>query len=970
MRFGVLGPLAGWTASGEPVTVPGLKVRALLADLLVHHGQPVSADRLIEDLWGDTPPGNPLGTLQAKVSQLRRALDSAEPGARDLVISRSPGYLLQAAPDAVDAEEFAALTARARATDDLRTRAARLSDALTLWRGAPFADFGDVTFTQPAITRLTEDRLVAQEDLAEARLALGEHRQLTGLLADLVAQHPLRERLRAAHLLALYRAGRQTEALASYTELRDHLAEELGLDPDPGLADLHAAILRQDPSLDAPSVPPPTPRSTPARTPGRAPDRTPAPPRTNLPAAVSELIGRDGAVAEVLSLLEHGRLVTLTGSGGVGKTRLGIEAATRLVDSYRDGAWLIELAAYDRPDAQELADAIMPVLGLRQAGSLSDALRTKQLLLVLDGCEHIVEPVAELAGSLLRAAPGLTILATSQEPIGLAGEAVWVVPPLAADDAQRLFRARAMLSEQTDALEVEQVCRKLDGIPLALELAATRVRALGVPGLLSRLDDRFQLLTRGHRDAPTRQRTLRATIDWSWQLLSEPERAVLRRLAVHLDGCTLAAAEAVCGGDDVLDLLSRLVDRSLVALTAGQRYRLLESVTGYCLERLAEAGELDEIRRRHNRYYADLAEQAEARLRDHDQRQWLERLDADGANLRAALDGAVERGAADDALRLVNSLTWYWFLRGRFGEARRWITAALALDGGEPTARATAATWLDGVELLAGDTGRTVAPPDPGVPARAVWFLGFALSDLGDVAVSEQLVGRALAAFETTGDRWGQAAALAIRAKLAMIRYNLAESRRAGERSLALFHELGDCWGQLQATEWLGALAEATGDYENGLALHRDGLSMAEELGLWPQVADRLSWLGRISSALGDDAAARDLLERGRQLAAERSYKPGEIFAELGLGIAARREGKLDLAETYLRTVLDWFHQTGGNPDQALIELGLIAEQRGDAAAAMDFHREALEVARAVGDERLVSLAREGLDRVTQEGTR
>ncbi|HEX2316934.1 MAG TPA: BTAD domain-containing putative transcriptional regulator, partial [Thermomonospora sp.] len=424
MRFGVLGPLAVWTDDGEPVAVPGLKVRALLADLLVHEGRPVPADRLIDDLWGEDLPGNPAGSLSAKVSQLRRILEDAEPGARSLVPFRPAGYVLQVADDRVDAHRFRALTARARETADPAERAALLADALALWRGPALADFADEPFAGPAVTRLEELRLAALEEHAEIRLALGEHGVLAGELGDLVAAHPLRERLRAAHLKALYRAGRQTEALESYERLRTELADQLGLDPSPELAALHQAILTQDPSLDAPA--------------GSAPVATSARPRSNLPVPPTGLVGRDGAVAEVVAALGEERLVTLTGPGGVGKTRLAIEAAGRLAAAHPDGVWMAELAAVDPAGGPEVADVVTRILDVRDApgeavspaGRLAEALRDRRLLLVLDNCEHVVAQAAELAEALLRAVPGLQLLATSREPLGVAGEVVWNVPPL------------------------------------------------------------------------------------------------------------------------------------------------------------------------------------------------------------------------------------------------------------------------------------------------------------------------------------------------------------------------------------------------------------------------------------------------------------------------------------------------------------------------------------------------------------
>ncbi|MET7338376.1 BTAD domain-containing putative transcriptional regulator [Nonomuraea sp. NPDC005650] len=961
MRFGVLGPLAVWTADGEPIKVPEVKVRALLADLLIHAGRPVSADRLIEDLWGDRPPANAPGALRVKVSQLRRAVGG-------LVAYRAPGYVLQVEPASVDAGLFETLIGRAQRASGPQERAALLREALGLWRGDAYAEFADEPFALAAVARLGEQRLVALEELAEARLGLGEHVLLAAELASLVAEHPLRERLRAAHVRALYLAGRQGEALAGYGELRRRLSEELGLDPGPELAALHQAILRQDPSLG------------PA---GR--------PRTNLPTPLTSLVGRDGAVAEIRSLLRNGRLVTLTGPGGVGKTRLALAAAS---DTGGGHVWLVELAAL-RPGAAavEVAEAIAAVLGLRddtaarrrpgvQGGvgesigesaveRIAGALAGKETLLVLDNCEHVVEEVAALAGRLLQAAPGLRILATGQEPLRIQGEALWSVPPLAREAAVELFTARAGVEPDAD---VEEICTRLDGLPLALELAASRMRALTPRQLAERLDDRFRLLASGLRGVPARQRTLRAMIDWSWELLTGPERVVLRRLAAHADGSTLEAAEEVSAdpGVDVLDVLARLVDRSLVVRVRGHgdepRYRLLESVSAYCLERLDEAGELDEVRLRHAAYYTALAERAEPYLRGHGQRDALALLDAESANLRAALETAARLGRPGEALRLVNAMAWYWVLRGRLGEGRRALEAALSVPGAGGSGAAQATAWLAGLRMLSGwpqapDDEVFEAIEERSARARARWFVGYAMFGYDDLSASRTLIEQALETFQELGDTWGTGAALNVLARYAAMRGDLAALRRDGEQGLALFRELGDRWGELRAAENLGTLAEITGDYEGAAALRAEGLRMAEQLGLWSSVSDALSRLGRIALLTGDHERADDYHERARRLAVEQSNRPAEEFAELGLALAARRQGRLDDAERRLRAWLEWVRDVAGEPGAALIlaELGFAAEQRGDAAAALELQLEGLRAARKVGDPRATALALEGL---------
>ncbi|MBB5080801.1 BTAD domain-containing putative transcriptional regulator [Nonomuraea endophytica] len=918
VRFGVLGPLAVWGDDGEPLHVAEPKVRALLADLLVHGGRPVSADRLIDDLWRERPSRNPTGTLQARVSQLRRAL--GDPG---LVVRGPAGYRIVA--DRVDAAVFEELLARRAAPP--HERAAELGEALALWRGPAYADVADLDFARPAIARLEELRLAAVEELSEVRLALGEPVEV----ADLVAEHPLRERLRAVHMRALYRQGRQSEALATYADLRERLAGELGLDPSPELADLHTKILRQDPALH--TTPEPHPRHG---------DAT-----SGLPAALTPLVGRDDQLAEVADRLGRDRLVTLTGPGGVGKTSLALEVARRRTEQ----VYLAELTGATHP-----ADVLAAVVGVRDDSSqpleprIARALSGRRALLVLDNCEHLIEPVAHLAATLLKAAPELRVLATSQEPLGVTGERVHVVPPLAEDDAVTLFAARAGIEPGPAA---RTICRRLDGIPLALELAATRVRALGADELARRLDDRFRLLNTGMRDAPARQRTLRAMIDWSWDLLSEPERLVLRRLAVHADGCTLEAAEQVCAedGHDVLDLLGRLVDRSLVM--PGPRFRLLESVAAYGVERLREAGEYELVRERHARYYTALAERAD--LRGHGQRDCLERLDQESGNLRLALEGS-------EPLRLVNAMAWYWFLRGRLGEARR--SLAYALTRGGPAGRsAMAAMWLAGFTKVIGEPAEAVPYDDLDPLGRAVhdWFLSQVAWAYGGFSVHDDQVEKALTAFGAMGERWGVAASLALRARLAVGRGDLAAMERDGARSLEIFGELGDRWGQAEAMDALDLVAEIRGDYARAAELREEQLRLMGELGIASPF--KLSGLGRLALLEGDYARADDYHERARALAVEQSVKSAEEHAVLGLAISARRQGRYADAEDYLLPWFAWLRQVGGTPGIAfaLAELGFAAEQRGDAETALDRQKEGYAAAASTGDPRAVALALEGL---------
>ncbi|GHJ99901.1 SARP family transcriptional regulator [Streptomyces sp. Y2F8-2] len=1012
MRFGVLGPLAVWDDEGVAVRVPEAKVRALLADLLVHDGGPVSADRLIHDLWGDRPPGRAAGALQAKVSQLRRALG------RDRVLHQPSGYRLRLDGDEVDAARFRALVERARGAAAPGDRAALLTEALELWRGPAYADFADREFVRGAAQRLAEQRLSVLEEQAEARLAAGDHVLLAGELADLVNRHPLRERLRALQMRALYATGRQSEALEAYEDLRARLLADLGVDPSPELAALHQAVLRQDPELKP--APHNATRSRPRTEPDAGSPRpateadartTPAP--ANLPTSLTPLIGRDKALARLSELLHAARLVTLTGPGGVGKTRLAVAAADAVhggsVVNLADGTWFVEFSGIRDGTAADLAQIVATTLGISDhtpsavpvhgtgtpspAHHLATVLRDRRTLLVLDNCEHVVDAAADLAGLLLRTAPGLRILATSQEPLGLPGEEVFPVEPLPTTDAVRLFTQRVAAAapgcplasgacDASDRAAVTEICRRLDGIPLALELAATRVRALGVRELAARLGDRFQLLTSGRRGAPARQQTLRAMIDWSWELLSAPERIVLRRLAAFSDGCDLQAAEAVCAGDGVAGaevpaLVSRLVDRSLVVVVAGPtgpRYRLLESVAAYATGRLHEMEDFAGVRDRHLRHYLALAERAEGELRGAEQRSWLARLDAESGNLRAALDEAVRRAAAGapaEAARLATALAWWWLLRGRLVQARRSLRAVLdATTAAEAESDHAELTLLHAAfALLTGDhNAATGAPngdavPDPERRARALWLCAYGLFSAGAAADSGELNDRALKLFTAAGDQWGTAAALGLRAALALIRGDLDRVGRDGRRSAGLFRTVGDRWGELQTVSPLAALAEIKGEYEEATRRQYEGLRIARELGLAAEESARLSGLGRLALLARDFDRARDLHEQARRSAAEQGYKYGEIHAEMGLALGARRSGDLDAAEVHLRHLRDGYADVSSQAGDHLLlaEFGFVAELRGDAESAAAHHLRGLDVARALGEPRALALSLEGL---------
>uniref|UniRef100_UPI00278C3680 AfsR/SARP family transcriptional regulator n=1 Tax=Nocardiopsis sp. CC223A TaxID=3044051 RepID=UPI00278C3680 len=1015
MRFGVLGPLAVWTDGGSPVRVPGAKVRALLTLLLVHRGEAVSVDRLVHELW-DVPPPDPAGAVQTAVSRLRGALERGEAGFRSRVESGPSGYRLRVDPDAVDAGRFEALVARSR-TEAPRERVRSLDEALEQWRGPALADHADAAFAAAPLARWEEMRLAALEDRARARLDLGEGPELVAELGDLVRVHPARERLRAAHMLALYRAGRQGEALESHRELRELLAEELGVDPGPEITRLHADILAQVPDLDpVPALPVAPAQAAPAHhphitAPPAAPVPPAAPPRSSAPAPLTDLVGRDDCVAEVRRDLARSRLTTLLGPGGVGKTSMAL-AAVAVGDDRFGPVWFVELSG--REDGEGAAEEVATVLGLQDEVSrttrarpvtarIAESLGSGPVLLVLDNCEHLIRPVADLVARLLGAVPGLRVLATSREPLGIPGERQHQVKPLglpdgtspsevAASDAVTLFVRRAAASvpgftvDAANAEAVAGICRHLDGLPLALELAAARVRSLGVHRLADRLGDRFRVLGSGGHD---RRRTLWETVDWSWRLLTGPEQAVLRRLSVPTCVFTLETAEAIAADPadgpgvepaDVAGILAGLVDRSLVAVgQEGTRYRLLETIRAYAAEQLAAAGEEDGVRHRYARHIADGSGRGEAADFTLDPHQ----ADADRqeADVRAAIEWAADHGHADIALRIAAYHGWFWYLRGRYREGYRLLSRALAAEGaGAPADRAEALLWHAalGVTECAERPGDAPADEavriteglsDPRTRARAQALMVFmtAFSDaVGAYQVTDarpdERLSAALEVFEADGDPWWTAFALHLRGWRALRRSELGPARRDADRSLALFSRTGEPWGEARAHSLLGVVAGIEGAYAEAAYRHHRALELAESMGLWPTVVDELGRLARVHLLNGDLESADAHNLRALRIAGEQAFRAGRRFTVAGLGMTARRRGDLDTAQEYLNEVLAVHRQDGYRPGLAfaLAELGFTAEQRGDAGAARDLHRQGLEQARRTGDPRAVALALEG----------
>jgi predicted ATPase/DNA-binding SARP family transcriptional activator len=702
MRVGLLGGLEVIDDDGRDVVVAGPKLRSFLAVLALQAGRVVPADQLIDVLWGVDPPAAVRNGLQGLASKLRRTLGSA-----DLVAMRGDGYALELPVDAIDVFRHEQLVAAARAAvveGDLRRAATLLSEADALWRGDPLADFTYDDFAAGAITRLSELRLTLIEERLDIELELGRHQGTVAELDELVATYPLRERLRGLLMLALYRAGRQADALRVFQDGRHVLGEELGLEPGHELRALEAAILAQDRSLDGPAI---------------AKRDKNAAPHSAIPEALTPLVGRDAELRDLMHLLVEERFITLVGPGGVGKTRLALEVARVGSTDLEFGGCLVELAPVGDPAG--VRAAIAAALAWPDPSRLTDAIGDREMLIVLDNCEHVISTAAEVAEDLLRHCPALRLLATSREGLRVGGETIWPVPPLAADDAVSLFVARAnaagALLELSDDQRsvITDICVRLDGLPLAIELAAARTRAFPLPQISVRLNDRFRLLTGGSRTALARQQTLRAVVDWSYELLFDDEQRVFERLSVFPGGCDLATAEAICADDaiaeaDLADHLHALVDKSLlIAVPTGDelRYAQLQTLAEYGMERLNERGDAVRIRDAMARHYAELCAKSAFAYSGDGQRAWLTAIDREHDNLRAALEWAVANDDAETAMTIAGGTSWPHWLAGMVIEGKRWLDLAFACEGvseADERTRALALTGRGLLDFLAGAT--------------------------------------------------------------------------------------------------------------------------------------------------------------------------------------------------------------------------------------------------------------------------
>ncbi len=1001
MEARILGPLALIDGEDE-VSINGSKVRALLALLLVRANEVVSAERLADDLWGDAIPAGYVNGLQSLVSRLRRALGADG----RMLATTANGYRIDIDPALIDANRFVDAVRRGRdslaqgrhaeAADDLR-------DALALWRGPALAEFDDDGLLRREAVRLDELRLGAIEDRIDADLHLGRHLDVIAELGVLTATNPLRERLHGLLMLALYRAGRQAEALRAFQTAREVLADELGLDPGVELKQLESAILAQDPTLDL-AVPP---------------RRDQPPVRTNLWRELSTFVGRADDVAALTELSATTRLTTVVGPGGAGKTRLAVEAAMARVG--REDVWFVDLAPLQSGDA--VAETVAAVIGVSEPSAamgavspmagrpmherIADHVGAHSVLILLDNCEHVIRDAARVSEQLLVVCPGLRILATSREALGVRGEVIWPVPPMSTEDAVELFTNRAasmfgMTFGDDLAADVVEVCERLDGLPLAIELAVGRVRAIPVRQLASRLDDRFRLLTGGSRTALPRQQTLRAVVEWSFELLFDDEQRVFARMSAFAGGCTLEAAEAVCSDDqiateDVADLLAHLVDKSLVVVERGDersdgavRYRMLQTLELYGRERLAASGEADRVRARHADHFGDVCRRGFDAFRGReDQTSWLEEVHRDDANIRMALQWLIDRDDTTRAQTALAGLGWRWWFAGRSEEGWRLLERVYRLeDGSSAIARGAVGMWT----AYAGAVAGVGMPLAAAIGEEAVVLLSDAEGDVLDRISGAELLGwasallgdiyamsgnrpmairhteRAIELFERNDDSWSQGMALDLRGQIAEMQGDVQLAFDLVTESLPLLEASRVDWALVVMNGDAGMLASRLTRYDDAFRLTDAARHVAHRMSLGGMEAlllSRLAGLTLRTETISAEVLARaeGFIDEAIAVAEGGGFRLMDGFGHAGRAIVRRLQSRFDEAVDSATHAASRFEATGLrlHLSQAISTLGFVALHRDEIEAARAHFRRALQIARESGGPRSSAIALEGL---------
>jgi predicted ATPase/DNA-binding SARP family transcriptional activator len=935
VQVDVLGPLRV-RADDQEIDLGGPRNRALVARLALDAGRPVAATTLIDDLWGLDVPADATNALQSIVSRTRRRLPA---GALE---STPAGYVLQCAE--VDAVEFERLVA-----------ATRVDEALALWRGEALADIAEFPFAPSAAHRLGELRLTAVESSLRDRVRSGDDIAVIAELADLTTAHPYRDAFWVLHLTALATHGRANEALAVYDRLRSMLAEELGADPSPELQDLHLSILRGEHSSR---------RHHPA-----------------LPSALTTFVGREGAIADLQAALVDHRLVTILGPGGAGKTRLAVETARAALDRFED-VWLTELAPVTGSDG--ILQTILSAMGLLEVSVLDrpssaprpdertrliDAVHDVEGLLLLDNCEHLIGAVAEIAEDVLAHAPKLRILATSREPLRIIGEFGYQLSPLtmpgadgSIDDAMKhsaiqLFVLRAQAVDQSFALTAEtlpavrEICVRLDGQPLAIELAAARLRTLTASQVAARLSDRFRLLTGGSRTALPRHRTLRAVVEWSWDLLDDAERDLAERLAVFPGGVTAQSATAVSkAGDDTEELLDSLADKSLLVPVRGDtpRFRMLETLREYGVERLIERGEAEAVREAHLRHFLEVAETQGPRLRGGDQVAAIRVMDLERANIMAGLRFAIDRGDRPSAARMVTALAWFWSIRSQHVEACTWSDAVLALPGeGDPASEiCIQALSLTGILVLASheDHERDPAWQGPVDRILELWDAHHPEHQVVDVVLAT------MAFFDVIGDRqlpraddrWTRSMINLMQLVMLDNEGRVGEIVDLLEPTIEDFRELGDRWGLAMTLSQQGMVQSLDGKYEEALASWEEAIPLLHELGAAEDADFSSMQITGLRVALAGDSETDELrqdLLASLADARRNGNRRRELVTRISLGHLEHCRGHDDVAIEHMEFVLqnlDSVSTFGGGQMEAAMRASLVVARgsAGDLEAA------------------------------------